>query len=62
MEGDLLLAFGGPYSGIVPGGFNLPMDIDIDDNDAIFITDQQNRAFHQFQYMNDKYLESHPIK
>ncbi len=62
MEGDLLLVVGGPYSGIAPGGFNLPMDIDIDDNDTIFITDQQNRAFHQFQYMNDKYLERHPIE
>ncbi|MDT8317625.1 MAG: 6-bladed beta-propeller [bacterium] len=62
MEGDLLLVIGGPYSGIAPGGFNLPMDIDIDDNDTIFITDQQNRAFHQFQYMNEKYLESHPVK
>lgn len=62
MEGDLLLVIGGPFSGIAPGGFNLPMDIDIDDNDAIFITDQQNRAFHQFQYINDKYLETHPIK
>lgn len=62
MEGELLLVVGGPYSGIVPGGFNLPMDIDIDDNDTIFITDQQNRAFHQFQYLNKKYLETHPVK
>ncbi len=62
ITGDLLLVVGGPYSGIAPGGFNLPMDIDIDDNDTIFITDQQNRAFHHFQYMNDKYLERNPVK
>lgn len=62
MEGDLLLVVGGPFSGIAPGGFNLPMDIDIDDNDTIFVTDQLNRAFHQFQYMNEKYLETHPVK
>lgn len=62
MKGELLLVLGGPFAGIAPGGFNLPMDIDIDDNDTIFITDQHNRAFHQFQYMNDKYLELHPIK
>lgn len=62
MEGKLLLIVGGPYSGIVPGGFNLPMDISIDDNDTIFITDQENHAFHQYQYMNDKYLESNPVK
>ena len=62
MEGDLLLIVGGPYSGKVPGGFNLPMDIYIDEKDTIYIVDQQNTAFQVFQYLNADYLKEHPVK
>lgn len=65
MEGDLLLVVGGPYAagdrGMAAGGFNLPMDIDIDDKDTIVVTDQQNFAFQVFQYMSEEYLRSHPV-
>ena len=65
MEGDLLLVVGGPYAagarGMAAGGFNLPMDIDIDDNDMIAVTDQQNFAFQIFQYLNKEYLRMHPV-
>jgi len=62
LDGDLLLVVGGPYASIVPGGFNLPMGIDIGDDDRIYVVDQQNVALHIFQYMNKKYLEENPVK
>ncbi|MBE9504343.1 MAG: 6-bladed beta-propeller, partial [Proteobacteria bacterium] len=43
MEGELLLVVGATYPRPVPGGFNLPMDIDR--NDRIYIVDQMNFAF-----------------
>ena len=36
--------------------------IDIDENDRIYVVDQQNFALHIFQYMNKKYLEENPVK
>ncbi len=65
-NGDLLLVVGGPYAvgstGMVPGGFNLPMDISIDERDRIFVVDQQNFAVQVFQYLNEEYLERHPVR
>lgn len=62
MEGDLLLVVGGPSSAHVPGGFNLPMDIDIDKNDGIYIIDQLNVSFQVYQYLNQRYLEANPVR
>jgi hypothetical protein len=62
MEGNLLLVVGGPYSGLAPGGFNLPMDISIDKNDRIFVVDQLNLAIQVFQYLNEEYLKKNPIE
>lgn len=65
MEGELLLIVGGTYSaggkGMAAGGLNLPMDIDIDENDRIYVVDQQNHAFQVFQYLNEDYLNKNPI-
>lgn len=55
-SGDLLLAFGGYYavsnSGkLAPGGFSLPISIDIDKSGRMFIVDQLNARVQVFQYL-----------
>lgn len=65
--GELLLYFGRQFSqttgsklGI--GGFLVPQGIYIDPNDRIYISDQLNRRFQIFQYLNETYLTKHPLK
>jgi len=55
-NGHLLLIFGGYYavssSGkLAPGGFALPMSIDIDGNGRMYIVDQLNARVQVFQYI-----------
>lgn len=64
-EGNYLLSVGGRSpireGGVSPGGFYMPQGLDVDANDTIWIVDGLNRMFHQFQYLNENYLEKHPI-
>jgi len=58
-SGDLLLTFGNYYavssSGkIAPGGFAIPVGIDIDSHDRLFIVDQLNARIQVFQYLSNK--------
>lgn len=58
-SGDLLLTFGNYYavssSGkIAPGGFAIPVGIDIDSHDRLFIVDQLNARIQVFQYLSSK--------
>ena len=58
-EGELLLSLGSFYavssSGKrAPGGFSLPMGIDIDNLGRIFVVDQLNARIQVFQYLSDK--------
>ncbi len=58
-SGDLLLAFGGFFvvtgSGkAAPGGFALPVGIDIDARDRMYVVDQLNARLQVFQYLSDK--------
>lgn len=60
-EGNFLLAFGGYYTvsqggKTAPGGFALPLDIDIDDNNNIFVVDQLNARVQAFRYIPEKRL------
>lgn len=55
-RGELLTVLGGFYavskSGkVAPGGFSLPMGIDIDARGRIFVVDQQNARVQAFQYL-----------
>lgn len=55
--GDLLTVLGGFYavssSGkVAPGGFSLPVGIDIDGLGRIFVADQQNARIQVFQYLS----------
>lgn len=57
--GDPLLTLGGFYavssSGkLAPGGFAVPIGIDIDSKDRIFIVDQINARLQVFQYLSNK--------
>jgi DNA-binding beta-propeller fold protein YncE len=65
-DGTYLLTIGGKFvvnSGeIAPGGFYLPGGIDIDDSEGIWVIDALNRIVHQFQYLNEEYLEKHPYE
>ena len=63
-KGDYLLSVGGRqlFDGTVsPGGFYLPMGIDIDQNSTIWIVDALNRIANQYQYLTGEYLAAHPI-
>jgi DNA-binding beta-propeller fold protein YncE len=42
------------------GAFNQPQGIAIDEDDKIYVVDQTNRRIQIFQYLSDKYLQSHP--
>lgn len=65
-KGDYLLSFGFPYAQqpgtpIVAGGFLIPQGIFIDENDRIYVADQQNARVQLFQYLNAGYLKEHPV-
>lgn len=66
LEGNLLLTFGGAVpaerSKLAPGGFFMLQGIDADAQDAIWVVDSLARLFHQFQYLNERYLAEHPIR
>lgn len=62
-RGELLLVLGGYYavslSGKVsPGGFSVPIGMDIDANDRIYVVDQLNARVQVFQYLSEKYQRS----
>ena len=55
-NGELLLVFGNYYavssSGkLAPGGFAIPVGIDIDENNKVFVVDQLNNRVQVFQYL-----------
>lgn len=59
-RGELLLVLGGYYavslSGkVAPGGFSVPIGLDIDANDKIYVVDQLNARVQVFQYLSKKY-------
>lgn len=61
-QGELLLIFGGFYAvsetgKIAPGGFSLPIGIDIDSTDKIYVVDQMNARIQIFQYFSEEYLQ-----
>lgn len=62
-QGELLLVLGGYYVAdstgkLAPGGFSLPIGIDIDSTDKIFVVDQLNARVQVFQYLSPLYLRS----
>lgn len=66
-EGELLMVLGGYYavsgSGkIAPGGFSVPIGIDIDATDRMYVVDQLNGRVQVFQYLSDSYLRSQSLK
>jgi len=66
-NGDLLLVFGDFYmvsstGKRAPGGFAVPVSMDIDAKDRLYVVDQLNARIQAFQYMSDEYLKTHPIK
>lgn len=66
-QGELLLILGGYYavagSGkVAPGGFSVPIGIDIDATDRMYVVDQLNARVQVFQYLSDSYLRSHPAR
>lgn len=64
-QGELLLVLGGFYSSAdtgkpAPGGFAVPLGIDIDSNDKIYVVDQMNTRVQVFQYYSEEYLRRNP--
>lgn len=64
--GQLLLIFGDFYavsqSGKrAPGGFSVPVAIDIDSTDRIYIVDQLNARVQVFQYLSASYTSRFPV-
>lgn len=64
-RGELLLVLGAFYavSGtgkLAPGGFSVPVGIDIDSSDRIYVVDQLNARVQVFQYLSDSYLRNSP--
>jgi len=64
--GELLLSLGDYYAVSstgkrAPGGFAVPVSIDIDSDDAIYVVDQLNSRIQVFQYLSDTYLKKHPL-
>lgn len=65
-QGELLMILGGFYSSLetgkaAPGGFAVPVSIDIDPNDKIFVVDQMNTRVQVFQYFSEEYLRNTPV-
>jgi sugar lactone lactonase YvrE len=65
-SGEYLLTVGGKsrYTNrqVLPGGFYLPRGIDADSNDGVWVVDALNRTVHNFQYLNEDYLQKNPIQ
>lgn len=63
--GNYLLTIGGRASiseqGLLPGGFYMPQGLDVDVGGQVWVVDALNGLVSRFQYLNDAYLESHPI-
>lgn len=64
-SGELLLILGDYYavstSGkLAPGGFAIPISIDIDSNDRIYVVDQLNARIQIFQYLHEHRLPAQP--
>lgn len=62
-QGELLLVLGGFYASaetgkLAPGGFSVPIGIDIDSTDKIYVVDQMNMRVQVFQYFSEEYLRS----
>ncbi len=60
-QGELLLVLGGFYASaetgkLAPGGFSVPIGIDIDSTDKIYVVDQMNTRVQVFQYFSDDYI------
>lgn len=60
-QGELLLVMGGFYASsetgkLAPGGFSVPIGIDIDSTDKIYIVDQMNTRVQVFQFFSDEFL------
>lgn len=60
-RGELLLVLGSFYaisgSGkVAPGGFSVPVGIDIDSSDRIYVVDQLNARVQVFQYLSESFL------
>jgi DNA-binding beta-propeller fold protein YncE len=61
-QGELLLVLGGFYASgetgkVAPGGFSVPIGIDIDSTDKIYVVDQMNTRVQLFQYFSEEYLK-----
>lgn len=64
-QGELLLVMGGFYASaetgkLAPGGFSVPIGIDIDSSDKIYVVDQMNTRVQVFQYFSEEYLRRVP--
>lgn len=64
-QGELLLVLGGFYAStetgkLAPGGFSVPIGIDIDSTDKIYVVDQMNTRVQVFQFFSDEYLRRSP--
>lgn len=60
-NGELLLVLGGFYASaltgkLAPGGFSVPIGIDIDSTDKIYVVDQLNTRIQVFQYFSEQSL------
>jgi DNA-binding beta-propeller fold protein YncE len=60
-QGELLLILGAFYASsetgkLAPGGFSIPIGIDIDSTDRIYVVDQMNTRVQVFQYFSEEYL------
>ncbi len=65
MYGEALLVLGGFYAvsetgKLAPGGFSVPIGIDIDSTDKIYVVDQMNARVQVFQYFSEEYLRRSP--
>lgn len=65
-RGELLLVLGGFYASaetgkVAPGGFSLPIGIDIDSTDKIYVVDQMNTRVQVFQFFSDEYLRRNRV-
>lgn len=65
LKGDYLMTLGGQaaFTGghVSPGGFLMPVGIDVDRNNTIWVVDSLNGMVHEFQYLTAAYLKKHPI-
>lgn len=62
-RGELLMVLGAFYAisdtgKVAPGGFSVPVAIDIDSTDRIYVVDQLNARVQVFQYLSDSFLRN----